>query len=202
MAPLSVVFPLSNTVKSFEKHKSITWSTFKLATHSPFQYIKKNVDHSDVSGLTLFYRSILECYLCEKFGHQNFFKVKKLNFSHFESFEAFIKALDNEFQMKTSRETDEWEKKKLCENQQDQDLLHGFHQRYKNSQHQIAVWIALQTVICPIIEQLIVFDRLKYLEQNGAKSIALIPLFDPEISPRNLCIVASKEQLDLSSLID
>ncbi|VDM75393.1 unnamed protein product [Strongylus vulgaris] len=49
----------------------------------------------------------------------------------------------------------------------------------------------LRLLFAPIIEQIVITDRVRYLEEHG-HSAAVVPLFDPEMSPRNLAIIARK----------
>jgi hypothetical protein len=47
-------------------------------------------------------------------------------------------------------------------------------------------------MIAPLIERLIIDDRKSFLEENNCK-VQLIPLFDPQISPRNVALISTKE---------
>ncbi|EYB87072.1 hypothetical protein Y032_0268g772 [Ancylostoma ceylanicum] len=50
----------------------------------------------------------------------------------------------------------------------------------------------LRLILAPIVEQIIIKDRVQYLEECG-HSVAVVPLFDPKISPRNFAIIAMKD---------
>ncbi|RCN29523.1 hypothetical protein ANCCAN_24715 [Ancylostoma caninum] len=50
----------------------------------------------------------------------------------------------------------------------------------------------LRLLFAPIVEQIIIKDRVQYLEECG-HSVAVVPLFDPRISPRNFAIIAMKD---------
>ncbi|XP_029645955.1 protein RRNAD1-like [Octopus sinensis] len=50
----------------------------------------------------------------------------------------------------------------------------------------------LQVLLQPVLETLIHYDRLAFLQENGCRAY-LIPLFNEQISPRNIIIVAEKK---------
>ena len=50
---------------------------------------------------------------------------------------------------------------------------------------------ALQVLIQPILENLILNDRIAYLLENKVNA-RLISVFDDEISPRSICILAER----------
>jgi hypothetical protein len=58
----------------------------------------------------------------------------------------------------------------------------------------VAPFCALRAVLAAPLESLISLDRLLYLrEQVGETGCAAsLPVFDPAISPRNICLVATK----------
>jgi len=58
---------------------------------------------------------------------------------------------------------------------------------------------AMQHAFTPLVEALILMDRVLFLMESGdpvgspSVRVRLFPLFDPKISPRNMCIYASRE---------
>lgn len=55
----------------------------------------------------------------------------------------------------------------------------------------IDVICALRLLIAPLVESIILRDREAYLNESGCRT-ALVPLFDPSLSPRNVAVVACK----------
>ncbi|XP_030225499.1 methyltransferase-like protein 25B [Gadus morhua] len=55
----------------------------------------------------------------------------------------------------------------------------------------VVVYFSLALLLAPAVETLVLLDRIIYLQENGVKS-KLLPLFDPELSPRNFVLVAMK----------
>ncbi|XP_064354896.1 methyltransferase-like protein 25B isoform X2 [Dromaius novaehollandiae] len=58
-------------------------------------------------------------------------------------------------------------------------------------QQRVVAFFSLVLLLAPLVETLILLDRLLYLRERGFQC-ALIPLFDPLLSPRNLVLVAAK----------
>ena len=53
------------------------------------------------------------------------------------------------------------------------------------------MYYVLRQLLAPLWEALILLDRLLYLRELGHAS-ALVPLFDPHLSPRNYAVVGVK----------
>ncbi|NXI63870.1 RRNAD protein, partial [Anseranas semipalmata] len=62
-------------------------------------------------------------------------------------------------------------------------------------QHKVVAFFSLALLLAPLVETLILLDRLLYLREQGFQC-ALVPLFDPQFSPRNLVLVAARAPLD------
>ncbi|KAJ7985561.1 hypothetical protein DPEC_G00353360 [Dallia pectoralis] len=59
----------------------------------------------------------------------------------------------------------------------------------------VVVYFSLALLLAPVVETLILLDRMLFLEEKGIAS-RLVPLFDPAFSPRNLVLVAVKPTED------
>ncbi|NXF27651.1 RRNAD protein, partial [Rhodinocichla rosea] len=62
-------------------------------------------------------------------------------------------------------------------------------------QHKVVAFCTLGQLLAPAVETLILLDRLLFLREQGFHC-ALVPLFNPRFSPRNLVLVASRTPLD------
>ncbi|NXY26594.1 RRNAD protein, partial [Atrichornis clamosus] len=62
-------------------------------------------------------------------------------------------------------------------------------------QHKVVAFCTLGQLLAPIVETLVLLDRLLYLREQGFHC-ALVPLFNPRFSPRNLVLVAARTPLD------
>ncbi|KAF1866877.1 hypothetical protein Lal_00018263 [Lupinus albus] len=64
----------------------------------------------------------------------------------------------------------------------------------------IGPYWSLRAALGPLLETLILLDRLLFLQEQGSKLEAyLLPIFDPNISPRNVAIIAKKVDKDVRS---
>ncbi|NWI06327.1 RRNAD protein, partial [Tichodroma muraria] len=61
-------------------------------------------------------------------------------------------------------------------------------------QHKVVAFCTLGQLLAPAVETLILLDRLLYLREQGFHC-ALVPLFNPQFSPRNLVLVAARTPL-------
>jgi len=85
---------------------------------------------------------------------------------------------------------DRWKKQTL------QDMLSLFEQ-YRQREREVAVWTALQMVLNPLLESLVLLDRLLYIEEFKSTMDRhvcgeMLPLFDVVKSPRNMALIAQK----------
>ncbi|KAM9851818.1 LOW QUALITY PROTEIN: methyltransferase-like protein 25B [Aulostomus maculatus] len=58
-------------------------------------------------------------------------------------------------------------------------------------QGRVVVYFSLALLLAPVVETLVLLDRIIYLQQNGVAA-QLVPLFNPNFSPRNFVLVALK----------
>ncbi|XP_065757888.1 methyltransferase-like protein 25B isoform X2 [Muntiacus reevesi] len=65
------------------------------------------------------------------------------------------------------------------------------HQAQEN---RVVAFFSLALLLAPLVETLILLDRLLYLQEQGFHA-ELLPIFSPELSPRNLVLVATKGPL-------
>uniref|UniRef100_H3D618 Methyltransferase like 25B n=1 Tax=Tetraodon nigroviridis TaxID=99883 RepID=H3D618_TETNG len=65
-------------------------------------------------------------------------------------------------------------------------------------QGRVVVFFSLALLLAPVVETLVLLDRMIYLQEHGLDS-QLVPLFNPNFSPRNFVLVGQKrrKQTDL-----
>ncbi|XP_046583970.1 probable methyltransferase-like protein 25 [Haliotis rubra] len=56
----------------------------------------------------------------------------------------------------------------------------------------VVVFYTLRLCLAPVVETLLLLDRMLYLLEHGVPSV-LVPIFDPKLSPRNYVLLATKE---------
>eukprot|EP00658_Telonema_sp_P-2_P044641 TRINITY_DN32539_c0_g1_i1.p1 TRINITY_DN32539_c0_g1~~TRINITY_DN32539_c0_g1_i1.p1 ORF type:complete len:201 (+),score=45.27 TRINITY_DN32539_c0_g1_i1:155-757(+) len=57
----------------------------------------------------------------------------------------------------------------------------------------LAGWFCMRQALATVVESLILMDRMLFLADQPGISSVLLPVFDPDISPRNRCIVALRD---------
>ncbi|PNF33506.1 hypothetical protein B7P43_G00556 [Cryptotermes secundus] len=72
------------------------------------------------------------------------------------------------------------------------DEIVSLYKTHSVEQQQLHVFFLLRVALAPVIEAVILLDRLLYLLEQGIQDSYLVQLFDPVISPRCYCIVSLK----------
>nr|KAF6291555.1 ribosomal RNA adenine dimethylase domain containing 1 [Myotis myotis] len=67
-------------------------------------------------------------------------------------------------------------------------------QAHQAQENRVVAFFSLALLLAPLVETLILLDRLLFLQEQGFHS-ELLPIFSPELSPRNLVLVATKRPL-------
>lgn len=69
--------------------------------------------------------------------------------------------------------------------------ISSFEQMVNNTWHNVVVFYSLRLFLAPVIENIILFDRILFLYENK-HSYEIIPAFDCYLSPRNYVIMSRK----------
>ncbi|KAM4861571.1 methyltransferase-like protein 25B isoform 2-T2 [Thomomys bottae] len=67
-------------------------------------------------------------------------------------------------------------------------------QAHQAQENRVIAFFSLALLMAPLVETLILLDRLLYLQEQGFHA-ELLPIFSPELSPRNMVLVATKMPL-------
>lgn len=60
-------------------------------------------------------------------------------------------------------------------------------------QELIGPYWSLRAALGPLLETFLLLDRLLFLQEQGSSlEVIMLPIFDPEVSPRNVAIIAKK----------
>lgn len=70
--------------------------------------------------------------------------------------------------------------------------IREYEERYQGYEGRIAILWTLSILCCKAVESVIALDRYWFLVENGFAGVDIVPIFDYEISPRNLMIVAER----------
>lgn len=69
-----------------------------------------------------------------------------------------------------------------------------YEERFRAYEGRVAILWTLSVLCCKAVESVIALDRYWYLVEQGFAGVDIVPIFDYEISPRNLMIVAERKQ--------
>lgn len=75
------------------------------------------------------------------------------------------------------------------------ESIEKIEEEYRSGQKYLELFYLLRMTFAPILETLILLDRLLYLKENGYEKSYLVELFDAVISPRCYAIVAIKSDV-------
>lgn len=163
-------FPLSSCLRALK---------FKLGRNTRMlssQSVDRIIYRKELQSTSIFYRSIFEVFLKE---HSHCIKKKEVGrlrgtFSTFEEYAQ--RALQNiEADLNVGDEE-----------------LKEFFKKYQNDEIQFKTFYLLRCMLAPVIESIILLDRLLFLVENGHHHSFLVKLFDPVISPRCYAVVSFK----------
>ena len=73
----------------------------------------------------------------------------------------------------------------------DEELDSPFVRKCLEHQKKVVIFYSLRLLIGPLVETLILLDFINYLKEKGIRT-ALLPVFDPIVSPRNHVLIAIK----------
>ncbi|XP_017302558.1 methyltransferase-like protein 25 isoform X1 [Diaphorina citri] len=165
-------FPLSEHLRSrkFFLGRNVRMS----GTQSP----ERVIDLKQTQTLPLFYRALLEKYLRSKITiNDEEPKVVGRLATKCSNFVEYVhRAVDK---LKLDLEVDDEEVTRLFDS----------HQR---EYEYLQIYYFLKTALAPVIEALIVLDRVLYLREQGFSESYVVQIFDPLISPRCYAVVSLK----------
>ncbi|XP_013385101.1 protein RRNAD1 [Lingula anatina] len=167
-------YPMSSIVSSISGHQ-MSWEARELACHFVDCYIQRLKGNSPALR-THCYRAVA----------QQFILGKKPNFQH-----GRIKlTVKNSHQMPVDRYIKEVLKKLGLDDQLSEEQIRKA-QVQVNDWKSVVIFYVLRLALAPVVESVILLDRMLYLWEQGADSY-LLAIFDPLLSPRNFVLVAHK----------
>ncbi|KAH8297246.1 hypothetical protein KR044_008567 [Drosophila immigrans] len=143
------------------------------------QSIERTLAAKELPNITLHYRALLELLVCRHAPHlKNELQVGKVR--KFDSFSEYIQKCAKKLNAPWLAAVEETELQTLLKaHEQDRQYLELFY--------------LIRMSFAPVLEAVILLDRLLYLKELGYKHSYLIDLFDAVISPRHYAIVAIKQ---------
>ncbi|KAK3887915.1 hypothetical protein Pcinc_007998 [Petrolisthes cinctipes] len=167
-------YPMSQFVRHLPGH-TLSYAAREVACHAIEMYasrLKEGADNLKVHC----YRACLEEILVQHWPHHYHAGLRSVNRAHKMDFPKYATEA-------VSRLSDV----NLPEN----DLSSYQTQHNLTRWMQVVVYYSLRLLLAPVVETVILLDRLLFLHENGVDGL-LFPAFDPNLSPRNHVLVAIK----------
>lgn len=143
------------------------------------QSLDRILHKKELPSKILFYRSLLQILLlkyCPDLVKNQVGKCK--NIDKVCSFAEYVKIALKKFQTNVSIPEEEISK---------------LYDSYLDQEKYLYIFYLLRANIAPVIEGIILMDRLLFLKENCVKNCYLVKLFDPVISPRCYGIIGIKD---------
>ena len=189
-------FPMSDYLN--EKKYAINFNARSLACHSLDRCIKSIEDYRELNNDILWYRVVLQDILIDNYKEH----FSKENTDEFNNMTIKIgrKFITNEKAMPTFVE---YARKALERLELNGDLItdeqiNSYFVKHENRKHTFDAYVQLKLLISPVIEYVILLDRLIYLYEKKSTDTSnfkhyLVKLFDPALSPRCHALISFVE---------
>lgn len=171
--PVTYGFPKSEYLRS--RNMSLGRTARTLASQS----VDRNLQKGQLQGESFFPRALLEVIIHEICGKESVTRKRLRNLEqNCGSTQKYIREACDQLGI-SHKVTDE--------------TIDMYLNKYADSQHKLAAFFQLRTILAPCIETVITLDRVCFLlEQASVQQVFLVKMFDPVISPRCYGIVAIK----------
>ncbi|XP_039973757.1 protein RRNAD1 isoform X2 [Xiphias gladius] len=170
--PSEFGYPMSSWVRGLSGHR-LSYKAREGACHAVEDYVRRLREESELLR-THCYRAMLESFIRDtrpdlrRAGIQTIKKAHLLPFTEYARLGLARVGLPPELPLDPERV---------------ETML--------RQQGRVVVYFTLALLLAPVVETLVLLDRMIYLQENGVES-QLVALFDPNLSPRNFVLVALK----------
>ncbi|XP_047453974.1 protein RRNAD1 [Mugil cephalus] len=171
-SPIEFGYPMSSWVRGLPGHQ-LSYKAREGACHAVEDYIRRLREESELLR-THCYRAMLETFVRDtrpdlrRAGIQTIKKAHLLPFTEYARLGLLRVGLPPDLPLHPERV-----------------------KAMLKQQGRVVVYFSLALLLAPVVETLVLLDRMIYLQENGVDS-QLVPLFDPNFSPRNFVLVALK----------
>ncbi|KAK8380525.1 hypothetical protein O3P69_016841 [Scylla paramamosain] len=167
-------FPMSNFVRRLPGH-ALSYESREVACHAVEMYTDRLSLGADNLKVHC-YRACLEEILVKHWPHHYHAGLRSVNNAHHMDFSTYAKQAVSRLQDVVLPEVD----------LTSEETLHNL-----TRWQQVVVYYSLRLLLAPVVEAVVLLDRLLFLHDNGLEGI-LFPAFDPQLSPRNHVLVSVK----------
>ncbi|XP_061801925.2 methyltransferase-like protein 25B isoform X1 [Nerophis lumbriciformis] len=165
-------YPMSEHVRALPGHE-LSYKAREGACHAVEHYIRRLREESALLR-THSYRAMLETFVTEARPQLRRAGIQTVKKAHLLTFTEYAKLGLARVGLPPSLPLDP-----------------GCVERMLAQQGKVVVYFSLALLLAPVVETLVLLDRMIYLQENGVDS-QLLPLFDPDFSPRNFVLVGLK----------
>ncbi|XP_068212671.1 uncharacterized protein [Palaemon carinicauda] len=169
-------YPMSTFVQSL-RHYCLSYEAREVACHAIEIY--SNRLYSGADNLKVHcYRAALEEIIVKHWPEHRHAGLRSVNHAHEMEFSQYAEAAVT----------------RLSDVSLSNDDVNSERTRANLSRWmQVVVYYSLRLLLAPVVESIILLDRLLFLYENDIEGI-LLPAFDPHLSPRNHVLVAIKNK--------
>ncbi|RZC34947.1 methyltransferase-like protein 25 [Asbolus verrucosus] len=163
-------FPLS---KYLNNRKTVIGRSARMIAN---QSVDRILEAKELPNITIYYRALLQVLLeqyCTKLPTKHVGKFRKQPQNFIEYSKVAMKRIDVDVDIS-------------------EEKIKEFSSLYECRIDELNIFYLLRCKLAPVIETLILLDRLLFLHEKGFENSFLIQFFDPVVSPRCYGIVALK----------
>ncbi|XP_047468711.1 methyltransferase-like protein 25B [Penaeus chinensis] len=169
-------YPMSKAVQTVAGYE-LSYEAREVACHAIEMYVERL--HLGADNLKVHcYRAALEEIIVKYWPELRHAGLRSVNHAHEMEFPVYAKAA-------TTRLNDVIVP--------EEDLTSETTNHNLSRWMQVVVYYSMRLLLAPVIESVVLMDRLLYLYEKGVESV-LVPAFDPQLSPRNHVLVAIKQK--------
>lgn len=166
-------FPMSDLFKNL--NVNFSYNSREIACHAIENYIEKLKQGQSWKLKIHAYRAAIEKIIINNRPDLKHMPLANIKYTEDLSFESYCKKALSKYDIVLDKE----------------QINSALVQECLTDWHKVVIFYSLRLLFAPMIESVILIDRLKYAQEAG-KQASLIPAFDPLISPRNHILSASK----------
>lgn len=171
-AVLGFGFPMSSYLQKRSVHLG------RNARMLAAQSLDRTVASRELPARSLFYRALLEVVLTRADSSlKNCVQVGRMK--NCGTFSEYVRRCTNR-------------KNLTVDGVQDDAFLEQLMESYRHENRLLELFYLIRMTYAPVLESLILLDRVLYLKEQNIDSVFLVKLFDPVISPRCYGVVALK----------
>lgn len=164
-------FPLSSYMQ--KNHVKLGRNARMLAVQS----VERTKANKELPNISLHFRSLLEVLVCETHPElKDAVQVGKLR--KFNNFEEYVELCQKKYPLLEDIP---------------KERIKTVAEEYKDYKRYLDIFYLIRMSFAPVLESVILLDRLLYLLENGHSKSYILPLFDAVVSPRRFAIISIKD---------